>query len=244
MISEKQLSEYFHSFWKSHFPLLDTAYVRRFNAENKIRLFDIEGQVVLPVPIGEKVERFDLVSELAFELARETYQSSPYKEPDLEQARVRAEATIARLKGHPKISSVTRSELTEANALLDVYSEFFRTLPENSVLQFRPRIRGAGVLNLMEGDFADADTLFEVKAVNRNLQYTDLRQLLCYLFCGLGSKKYSWTRYCIFNPRLAVHYTGTISGLLEYLSGRPLNESIYNVLDALMEREQPLESLF
>lgn len=244
MISEKQLAEYFHSFWKHHFPLLDTAYVKRFNAECKDRLLDVDGDVVLPVPIGEKVERFDLVSELAFELAQENYQSGPGKEPDIEGARNRAETTIARLKGVREISKASRLEIAEANALLDVYSKFFSTLPNNSALQFRPRIKGAGILNLMEGDFADADTLYEVKAVNRNLQYGDLRQVLCYLFCGLGSKEYSWTRYCIFNPRQAVHYSGSVSDLLGYLSGRSADECIYNVLDALMEREQPLESSF
>ena len=244
MISEKQLSEYFHSFWKHHFPLLDTTFVKRFNAENKERLLDSDGEIVLPVPIGEGLERFDLVSELAFEFARESFQSGPEGSPDRDTAQARAESTIARLKGEPEIPPATAEEITEADALLETYSEFFATFEASSTLQFRPKIKGAGILNLMEADFADATTLYEVKAVNRNLQYGDLRQVLCYLFCGLGSKDYSWTRYCIFNPRQAVHYTGAVSDLIGYLSGRTADECIYNVLDALMEREQPLESAF
>lgn len=244
MISERQLSKYFHSFWKHHFPLLDTTYVRRSNAENKERVLDADGCVVLPVPMGEGIERFDLVSELAFEFAYEYYQSGIDCEAGRDGAKTRAEATIARLTGEPDFPSSTVDEIAEADALLEVYKAFFSSLAGDSFLQFRPKIKGAGILNQMEADFITTKTLFEIKAVNRNLQYSDLRQVLCYLFSGIGSKEYSWTHYCIFNPRLAVYYSGSVSDLLEYLSGRSADDCIYNVLDALMDREQPLESLF
>ena len=96
----------------------------------------------------------------------------------------------------------------------------------------------------MEGDFCTKKTLYEVKTVNRNVQGGDLRQVLCYLVAGLGSRQHSWTDYCIFNPRLAVSYSGRIDEILAYLSGRTAPECITDVLDALMEREQPLESRF
>jgi len=244
MISERQLSEYFPSFWKHHFPLLDTAYVKRFNAQKKKRLLGVDGLTILPVPLSENVERFDLVSELAFEFAQESYRSSQYGGADREAAQARAESTIARLKRETDITPSSPTEIAEADALVKVYNEFFRNIAEGTPLQFRPRIRGAGILNLMEADFVSATTLYEVKAVNRNLQYGDLHQILCYLFCGLGSKEYSWANYCIFNPRQAVQYSGSVSELLGYLSGRTADECIYNILDALMEREQPLEASF
>lgn len=224
--------------------MLDTTYVKRFNAENKERLLNAYGGVVLPVPMGETVERYDLVSELAFELARESYQAGTSRGPDRDEAKTRAEITIARLKAGPDIMPTTPDEVAEADALVKIYNAFFATLAGEPEFHFRPRIKGAGILNQMEADFVDSETLYEVKAVNRNLQYSDLHQVLCYLFCGLGSKEYSWTRYCIFNPRQAVYYSGSISDLLEYLSGRSADECIYNVLEALMEREQPLESSF
>jgi hypothetical protein len=96
----------------------------------------------------------------------------------------------------------------------------------------------------MEADFCSRLTLYEVKAVNRNLQSGDVKQVVCYLVAGYGSRQYFWTDYCIFNPRLAVVYSGKIDELLAYLSGRPPYDCVAEVLDALMEREQPLESRF
>ena len=124
------------------------------------------------------------------------------------------------------------------------YKCFFDTVVPEGAMTFRPRIKGVGVLDEMEGDFCTKNTLYEVKSVNRNVQGGDLRQVICYLVAGLGSRQFLWTNYCIFNPRLAVFYTGRIDELLAYLSGRTAPECITDVLDALMEREQPLETRF
>ena len=96
----------------------------------------------------------------------------------------------------------------------------------------------------MEADFCTRNTIFEVKTVNRNLQSGDLRQLICYLVAGLGSKEYAWTDYCFFNPRLAVVYRGKVDELLGYLSGRESHEAIANTMSVLLEREEPTETRF
>ena len=136
------------------------------------------------------------------------------------------------------------AEIAEAAAITSVYEHFFDSISDQGKISFHPRIKGAGILDRMEGDFCTTSTLFEVKAVNRNLQSGDLRQVLCYLIAGLGSREYTWTDFCIFNPRLAVAYSGKVDELLSYVSGRGAHECIADVLDALMEREQPLEAKF
>lgn len=244
MISEKQLAEYFHSFWQRHFPLLDPVFVKRFNIEQKERLTSDDGSAILPVPMGAGIERFDLVSELAFELAQENYKMRLGSDADHGKATERAMKRISRLKGQTEIAAPSAEEIAETQALLKNYACFFDTVVPEGVVTFRPRIKGVGVLDAMEGDFCTKKTLYEVKAVNRNVQGGDLRQVLCYLAAGLGSRQYAWTDYCIFNPRLAVSYTGRIDELLAYLSGRTAPECITDVLDALMEREQPLETRF
>lgn len=244
MISEKQLAEYFHSFWQQHFPLLDPAFVKRFSVEQKERLTSDDGSAMLPVPMGEAIERFDLVAELAFELAQENYKRRIGGYGDHAKAIERALKGIARLKGEAEIPAPTAEELGNAKALLSNYECFFDSVVAEGAVSFRPKIKGVGVLNEMEADFCTKKTLYEVKAVNRNLQGGDLRQVLCYLVAGLGSRQFSWTDYCIFNPRLAVFFTGRIDDLLAYLSGRTAPECITDVLDALMEREQPLETRF
>lgn len=244
MISERQLAEYFHSFWQEHFPLLNSLFVRRFNARHREKILGLNGKELRPVPMGEGIERFDLVAEMAFEMAIETRKSSGGAIPEFESAKLRALKTIARLHGEESVDVATTDEESEAERLLVVYRSFFERYQGLDDLTFRPLIDGAGILNLMEGDFCSSTTLFEVKAVNRNLQHGDLRQVITYLVCGLGSQKYRWTRYCIFNPRKAVFFEGEIADLLRYTSARTPPECIEGVLGALMEREQPLETRF
>ncbi|MCW5549723.1 MAG: hypothetical protein KIT44_12235 [Opitutaceae bacterium] len=243
MISEKQLAEHFDSFWQQHFPLLNPTFIRQLNSE-KERLVGTDGQPVLPVKMGKDVDRFDLVAELAFEMAQERYRVRPAGVPDEAKACLRALKRMAAILGLPQIPKPSHAEVAEANALLGVYEVFFATVATSGDIFFRPRIKGAGVLDEMEADFCSSSTLFEVKAVNRNLQSGDLRQVVCYLVAGLGSHQFAWTDYCIFNPRLSIYHSGKIEELLTYVSGRTSHDCIADVLDALMEREQPLESRF
>jgi hypothetical protein len=244
MISERQLSTCFDSFWQHHFPLLNPTFVRRFNAEQRERLLRSDGSPLLSIPMGKEVERFDVVAEMAFEAARENYRKRKGEVPDPAKAIERALSKIALIRGESGLASLSRAESTEAEALAAAYEDLFDSIADQGEVRFRRRIKGAGILDQTEADFCTTSTLFEVKAVNRNLQSGDLRQVMCYLVAGLGSREYSWTDYCIFNPRLAVTYSGKVEELLAYLSGRTSHECIADVLDALMEREQPLEAKF
>lgn len=244
MISEKQLSLSFDSFWQRHFPLLNPTFVRWFNAGRKERLNLPDGTTLRPIPMGKEVDRFDVVAEVAFELSYETYQQRNGKPLDTRKAFERALSRIAVIKGQGELDALSAVEILEAKALLGAYEAFFDSIYVRGEVLFRPRIKGTGILDQTEADFCTLSTLYEVKAVNRNLLSIDLRQVLCYLVAGLGSREYAWTHYCIFNPRLGVAYSGRVEELLSYLSGRTLPECIADVLDALMEREQPLESKF
>jgi hypothetical protein len=243
VISERQLAELFDSFWQQHFPLLNASFIRRFNAEQQQRVTTADDTAVRPVPMGAGIKRFDLVAELAFEIAIERSKAASGQEPDFERATQHALTKIALLKGEAFIPAPSDSEVAETERLLNVYDNFFALLSPVEIL-FKPKIKGTGILDAMEGDFCTSETLFEVKAVNRNLQSGDLRQVVCYLIAGLGSRQYSWSEYCIFNPRLAVFYYGRVDELLADISGRTPHECITNALDALMEREQPIEAKF
>ncbi len=243
MISEKQLAELFDSFWQQHFPLLNPTFVRQFNSE-KERLIGAGGQPVKPVKMGPDVDRFDLVAELAFEISHEKYRAKTGGTPSHATAYRRALKKMATIIGLAEIPEPSSAEIAEANSLVTVYDVFFDMVATSEEIAFRPRIKGAGVLDEMEADFCSPTTLYEVKAVNRNLKSGDLRQVVSYLVAGLASHQFAWTDYCIFNPRLAIYHTGKIEELLAYISGRTSHECIADVLDALMEREQPLESRF
>lgn len=240
MISERELAQYFHSFWQEQFPLLNSAFTRRYNAQEWERVHATEGYPIRPVPPGKDIERFDLVAELAFEWAALSF----HPESNREAASQSALQRVALLQGSSEIAAPTVHEIAEANALCETYHHFFATVAKGAHLRSRPMIKGVGLLNQMEGDFCSDDTLFEVKTVNRNLLSSDLRQVIIYLVAGNHSREFAWKRYCIFNPRVGVYFDGEVNDLLGYLSGRTPPECINSVVDALMEREQPLDAKF
>ena len=244
MISEKQLSEHFHSFWQEHFPLLDPSFVKRFNLQRAERVKSAAGNVAPPITKGGDIERFDLVAELAFELAIEHYKKRMGGIPNETDAIQRAVKRTTLLQRATEIPNPSADEISQAHSLVGNYDQFFETIAPEGPVQFRPRIKGVGILNEMEGDFCTTKTLFEVKAVDRKIQPDHLRQVICYFVAGIGSRQYAWTDYCIFNPRKAVSYRGRVDDLLGYLSGRTAPECIRDFLDALLEREQPLEAKF
>jgi hypothetical protein len=244
LISERQLSELFDSLWQQHFPLLNPSFIRRFNAEQQERVYTEDGAPVLPVPMGTGIQRFDLVAEVAFETAIERYKEAQggYT-ADPAVATQRAMRKIALLNREPTVAPPSLPEAAEAERLLQVYASFLAPFVSRE-MTFKPIIRGSGILAAMEADFCTPEILFEVKAVHRNLHTTDLRQVICYLVAGLGSRQFAWSEYCVFNPRLAVYYHGRVDELLSYTSGRTPHDSISGFLDALMEREQPAENRF
>lgn len=193
--------------------------------------------------MGEGIKRFDLVAELAFEMAMDEPTTGGRATSDYVAATERALRRIAVLRREPSIPPPDGLELTEAKRLLNVYRSFLAQF-STADIQLKPRIRGTGILDAMEADFCSPEILFEVKTVHRNLQSSDLRQVVCYLIAGLGSRQFAWIEYCIFNPRLAVFYHGRVDELLAYMSGRTPHECINSFQDALMDREQPIESRF
>jgi hypothetical protein len=243
VISEKQLALYFHSFWQEQFPFLNSVFVRRFNYEHEKHLHSTEGAVIPPASADRYLWRADVTAELAFELIAESKGEIWKKETDFEAAAERALNRISRLH-RGKQPGFSSWETEDALTLVDNYVHFFGTILSGQKVEFRPRIKGAGILDQMEADFCTTEVLVEVKTVHRRLQSSDLRQLICYLVAGLASRRYAWKSYCIFNPRRAVYYVGQIHDLLAQLSGRPAPECISSVIGALMEGEQLFETTF
>jgi hypothetical protein len=244
VISERTLAYGFESFWREQFPFLTPLFIRNFNAGKKERIVTPEGVPVRPVPMSAEVQDFDLSTEIGFEIATERYRERIGQNGDEQAAVRRASSRIAALRKDAEWRDPLEADLKEGRTLAELYEFLFDSISAKEEVTFRPQIKGAGILNSMEADFCTARTLFEVKSVNRNLQSVDVRQLLCYLVAGLGSKEYAWEGYCFFNPRLAVSYTGSVNELLGYLSGQNPSDAVADTMDALMHREELIEWKF
>jgi hypothetical protein len=241
MITVSELVRFFSDFWTVTFPLLRTSFVREFNRRYRFRITTGDGEPVSPIPIRELHNRSDLVSEIAFSAAQKLCVLNEFDaylslgDPKLASAIIAASERIGRLKNQKIQMLPSEEELQEADDLLKVYFEFFRSSEHR--LEFRPKFPGLGILSATEADICSHTYICEVKTVTRGISMSDIRQLLTYCALGLASDRSSWVDGLFFNPRSAVYYRFDIRGMLTYLSGRDHLEAIATFRDLLCERE-------
>jgi hypothetical protein len=250
LISEHELAYSFDSFWESLFPLLSPSFVRDFNARQG-KGIGRKGRYLTKVPITVPKWDADLIAELAFELFRLSYENGQVGEVlrarnehfELARERVRRRFRRIRRLSEPHWLNYETAVPSEVRSLANCYAYFFAGF-DSEGLTFRPKIRGAGIVNSVEGDICTPKMLVEVKTVTRNLTSHDFRQLLVYLALGLGSGQYSWEEATFLNPRRAIFYTVNISSLVSYLSARSVQEVFDEFLFFLSEREMDLVPTF
>lgn len=245
MISERTLATSFASLWTEAVPLLTPAFVRTFTATYR--------QVIVPAPfpeiseIGpEPVEKFDLVSELAFSIA-ETALRKGCGAVELSKGEAEIDtltALAAARLGYHTINplSLNSTERSESIWLAHRYESFFKYLSTDSAeIEFRPVVPGYGFLDSREADLAVGDTLYEVKTVSRNLSGSDIRQLLIYLALSNGR----WSYAGFFNPRRMHHYRVNVVELLSMISGgHSSHDAFDSIRRFLMHRDLQEESQF
>jgi hypothetical protein len=132
-------------------------------------------------------------------------------DPKLASAIIAASERIGRLKNQKIQMLPSEEELQEADDLLKVYFEFFRSFEHR--LEFRPKFPGLGILSATEADICSHTYICEVKTVTRGISMSDIRQLLTYCALGLASDRSSWVNGLFFNPRSAVYYRFDIRGM-------------------------------
>ncbi len=252
MISEHEFASSFDAFWESLFPLLSPSFIRDFNRKQIKRIRYGRRSLVRPIPIATAKEHADVVTELAFEMFKLAYEREKSRQgwqlsvDDFEPARKTVAVRFVGLKSQVDLLRLMSSRIVEneVTALVSVYSRFFSTFQDAERLAFRPRINGAGIIRMVEGDICTPESLIEVKTVNRNLTSSDFRQLLVYLALGLGSGQYAWSNAVFFNPRRATFYSFDVATLVSYLSARNASDVFDEFIYYLSERETDLVPAF
>lgn len=115
---------------------------------------------------------------------------------------------------------ITEGERKEAIWLKNNLIRFFNDVWKNkSPVITSPFFVGCGILDHCWGDIIVGDTLFEIKAVDRNFQAPDMRQLLTYLVLNYASKNYNIKRIGLLNPRRCVFYWDNVNSAVAKISG-------------------------
>ena len=243
MISERTLAASFESFWMELLPLLTPRFVTLFNEGHSQGLNDANGHLLGELPIGENIERPDIVAEFAFQLAKQCWRVQfPLDEiqetsPLTHDAENEAFKLILRYEGKPPSVSVPLSECEkrEGMELCRRYSSLYRLFDRDKEVRFSPKFSGSGILNSCEGDISIGATLIEVKTTTRRVSGKDVRQLLVYAALESQSGIVRWDEVAIFNPRRGMYYYAALEELVLSLSGGKPSIDVFSEMIAFLE---------
>lgn len=242
MITERDLAEKFSVVWKQHFPLLRSNFMRVFN-EGQVETINTNA-----IPIGNNI-RFDLVSEAAFNVSKTLYeQNISWDSFSLQSnALMKSIELTAKSIWGPEFKEeellLTIEELDETKKISANILEFI-SLEASDNVQFKPYLKGYGILPDMIADISIGNTLYEVKTVNRNYKSSDLKQVLIYLALKQVTSDSNWEFAGLYNPRKGTFCKFNIKSLVFNLSGgNTTNETFENFLNSL-SRDVLLDAKF
>lgn len=241
MISERQFSEQFSGFWNQCLPFLTPQVVAEMNVRG-LPMTDFRGVIVKPLGPTQDPANNDLVAETGFGIFSAAVQAEKPVHTIQNKGLLRriskdAIDRIFRLRGTESRSKVRALRgLEDAFKVASRLEDFFEDQGEG-VLEIQPRFRGCGILDSCYGDLLKADTLYEVRCVERNLRSIDIRQVLTYCALNYQSRQYEIADICIVNPRRGISFKFGVESLAQQAAGKNAAELFHQIGDFLMNFE-------
>jgi hypothetical protein len=232
VISERQFSTLYTSFWSTAMPLGD-AMVRAMN----LRL----ERFAEPLDAASPTTLNGFVNELAFRLAESSYSAGS---PSIDTTFVHAiypttEAYIMRLPRAVVPGNATERAMAgqDALALAETLLATIRHGSGKEPVCFRPKFSGCGIHDDCEGDILIGEELWEVKSGDRQFRLTDVRQILIYCALNHFSMKHGIKRYRLVNPRVGVMASGMVRDLSSNGAGCEPQTLFEEIIDFLSLQE-------
>jgi len=253
MMSERTFAASFSGFWAELLPLLTPTFVHMINEGFKERLTDEFG---LPLEAVEKrADSHDsaVIAEFAFFLAKAAADKRIGVDEVFQDHKLRTSAERCAIEiveifeaGRGLVpTALAPGEQKEGLALAQNYERFFHQRPHKGVIEFGPKIPGAGFLVSCIADISIGHALFEVKTVNRNLAGKDIRQLIVYLALQAATGDRRWTVAGFFNPRRAVYHEFDVDEVIPQMSGgKPAAEVFHELIDFVCTRDIQMDTAF
>lgn len=223
MISERQFSSTFTSFWREAVPMLDS-YWRSQNLAAE--------RFCEPTNTTSDREIRGVINELAFEVFCRRGAMSNTKLTKGEIVALAKDALpkvveyvnrfITESPIRPK--DVTFADIEEALKVARQLRVYFNDYEPSKDLTYRPKFSGCGFIGSCEGDLIAGKTLYEVKSGNRTFRVVDIRQLLIY--CALNRPRFEYPiqKVGLVNPRVGLYWVRDIETVSRAISGKSAAE--------------------
>jgi hypothetical protein len=227
LISETAFSHGFSSTWKVLAPATDL-FVRKLNAALRQREF-------VPLKSSVPPDRRAFINEVAFQLFRLRSLGSELSAGNdnlILAATESSRLTISRIERIPltDIAGPTDDERTDVVAQLDRLLFFFRGVSRDTGLEVAPRFPGCGIIDACVGDVRCGETLYEIKAGDRNFRSVDVRQLLVYAALNKSADGPSLRQIGLFNPRTGLSFCMNLDDVCLEVSGTTSEELLTELI--------------
>ncbi len=231
MISEKYFVKNYSAYWKELFPL-SNIFIRKvsFNIKKQITYF----------PINTTGRRFSFVSEIGFEIFHFAHTNkaeiSDLKYQDELFGSIQ-EKCILKFKCfvdddktliYPLTEMEFKDAIIVAKNLLTQFDKF------KSVI-IKPMFYGCGIMDSCYGDVLADDTLFEIKAVNRNFNIHDFKQLTTYCALNYSKNIYSIKNIALYNPKNNSEYIINTNEFARSIAGMQFQDLCWKIICFLTE---------
>ncbi|MBL0591456.1 hypothetical protein [Aeromonas veronii] len=217
MISCTEISRNYPSLWKQLFPFINRL-ARKCNLQ-KISFNDYLHSQTSPA-------RRALVNELSFRLFKEIincgYSSIP-KIPAQRVEEIKNETYRYIQKLNKKAEPdeyVSDTELNEAKELAGITFIYFKTYEPGRKPIISPTFFGCGAISECQGDVLIGNTLYEIKAGDRDFRVSDLKQVLIYCALDFSHKNSKIKNIGLLNPRLGIYVILSLTDAVEIASGQ------------------------
>lgn len=242
MITERTIAEKFTVIWKEHFPLLTPGFMKAFN-ETHVKTIN---RTSVPAIEGG---RNDILSEVAFNIFQMVVENNLASSSFLERSITAPIAldTAKVLWKAPELTeeelALTQDEIKEIVSLVNNSLEFAFKIGVNDC-EFKPQLKGYGILSDLTADLSLGDTLYEFKTIKENFRSSHIKQVFLYLALQQVTGNVRWQYFGLYNPRKGTFCKLNIRNTIYELSGgKTPNEVFKDLLDSLT-RDVIIDSQF
>jgi hypothetical protein len=220
MISEKKFINGYGFFWGSILPM-SKVFLRKMNKDLLLSTNDYY------LDSATDGRRRSFISLLGFNLFANSIGINNYlqliKQNGIEEVE---NLTRNQLKNYEfqeigLLSKLTEIEINEAIELAIRMRKFFIKYESNSQINISPFFKGCGFIENCFGDVIVNNTLYELKAVQRNFQVVDYKQLITYCALNYMSRQYDIKEIALYNPRSGNYFKHNIDQFSMMISGKP-----------------------
>lgn len=209
MISEKTFARGYSSFWTQNTPWLSD-YISFLNKGSVDRIFK-------PLESLDEPKHRSINNSAAF--------------IDFKQKIIGEELEMSKIIGiaSESLKHLPRNELNtyelnkiHSSIILEQSKRLINTY-SSKTLTFAPQFKGCGIIANCQGDLYFDDVLCEIKAGERNIHSSDIKQLLVYCALNwLSEEKINIKNIEIFNPRQGIYWNSSLIKLMDNISALPM----------------------